>query len=82
MECELEVIDLYNLILTFQLLHRLQYFVNSLNCYHRAYSVKCCPDYVAPIVNWITSIVKPFLQLRFKISRECRHQNAPTSDHD
>ena len=83
MECKLEVIDLYNLILTFQLLHCLYYFVNSYNCYHRAYSVKCCPDYVAPFYDWITSIVIPFSQLLYVlISRECGHQNAPTGDHE
>ena len=64
MECELEVICLDTGILTFHLLQRLYYFVNSLNCYHRAYSVKCCPDYVAPILNWITSTFQPFQQLR------------------
>ena len=51
MECELEVIGIDTGILTFHLLQRLYYFVDSYNCYQRAYSVKCCPDYVAPNVD-------------------------------
>ena len=48
MECELEVIGLDTGILILQFLHRLYYFVNSYNCYKRAYDVKYGPDYLAP----------------------------------
>jgi hypothetical protein len=82
MECELEVIGFDNLILFFQLLHRLYYFVNSYNCYHRAYSVKCCPDYAAPIRYWIISTFQPFLKLLVGPSRECGHQKAPAGDRE
>ena len=40
MEYELEVIGLDTRIVLFQLLEHLNYFVNSYNCYHSAYSVK------------------------------------------
>ncbi len=83
MEFELEVIGLDTGILTFQFLHRLYYLVNSYNCYHRAYSVKYCPNFVVPFPDWITSMVKPFLKLHYVlISRECGQHNALAGDHD
>ncbi len=63
MECELEVIGLDTGIFSLQLLHRLYYFVNSYNCYHRAYSVKNSPDYVATFYDLKLSIVLPFMKL-------------------
>ena len=64
MDCKLELVGLDAVIIFFQLLHRLSYFVYSYNCYHRAYNVKCCPNSLTPLVDWVFCIDTPFLQLR------------------
>jgi hypothetical protein len=64
MECEKEVVGLYAWVVSFQLMHRFNYFINSNNCYHRAYDIKYSPDYLAPKGDWIiTSISVKLLRL-------------------